>query len=211
MAFKNYIFDIDGTLLNTYLVAYQAKEKVLKEYHLPFNKEMIDLGFSSTSEKSLELLGVDLTTPLGQEILKKESIYYNEFAKDIEVFDNALEVIKYLKDNQKNLAIVTSRTKDEVLTEPKLNDLLPYFDYIITVSDVKKPKPDKESLEVLFKMSNWKKDESIFIGDSNNDYKCAKSFGIKFGLAGWGAVDKVDYDYYLKKLDDLKKKLNRNE
>lgn len=203
MAFKNYIFDIDGTLLNTYEVAYKAKAKVLKEYNIPFDKKMFDIGFASTSEKSLELLGVDLNTKQGQDILKKESIYYNEFAKEIEMFDNALEVIKYLKNNH-NLAIVTSRNKDEVYNEPKLNELLPYFDYVITASDVKSPKPDKESLEVLFKQSNWKKDESIFIGDSNNDSMCANSFGIKFGLAGWGAVDEVKYDYYFKNLDDLK-------
>ena len=203
MAFKNYIFDIDGTLLNTYEVAYKAKAKVLKEYNIPFDKKMFDIGFASTSEKSLELFGVNLNTKQGQDILKKESIYYNEFAKEIEMFDNALEVIKYLKNNH-NLAIVTSRNKDEVYNEPKLNELLPYFDYVITASDVKSPKPDKESLEVLFKQSNWKKDESIFIGDSNNDSMCANSFGIKFGLAGWGAVDEVKYDYYFKNLDDLK-------
>ena len=203
MAFKNYIFDIDGTLLNTYEVAYKAKAKVLKEYNIPLDKKMFDIGFVSTSEKSLELLGVDLNTKQGQDILKKESIYYNEFAKEIEMFDNALEVIKYLKNNH-NLAIVTSRNKDEVYNEPKLNELLPYFDYVITASDVKSPKPDKESLEVLFKQSNCKKDESIFIGDSNNDSMCANSFGIKFGLAGWGAVDEVKYDYYFKNLDDLK-------
>ena len=205
MAFKNYIFDIDGTLLNTYSVAYKAKEKVLKEYNLPFDKKMFDLGFASTSEKSLELLGVGLNPPLGQESLKKESIYYNEFSKDIEMFDGALEVIKYLKSNQASLAIVTARNKDEVYTELKLAELLPYFDYVITVSDVVNPKPDKESLEVLFKLTNWKKDESIFIGDSSNDSKCAKSFGIKFGLAGWGAVEEVEHDYYFESLKDLKK------
>ena len=205
MAFKNYIFDIDGTLLDTYSVAYKAKEKVLKEYNIPFDKKLFDLGFSSTSEKSLELLGVDLNTRLGQEILKEESVYYNEFSKDIKVFDGAIEVIKYLKDNHAGLAIVTARNKDEVYTEPKLSELLPYFDYVITVSDVKNPKPDKESLEVLFKLSNWEKDESIFIGDSDNDRKCAKSFGIKFGLAGWGAVDEVTNDYCFESLKDLKK------
>lgn len=205
MAFKNYIFDIDGTLLDTYSVAYKAKEKVLKEYNIPFDKKLFDLGFSSTSEKSLELLGVDLNTRLGQEILKEESVYYNEFSKDIKVFDGAIEVIKYLKDNHAGLAIVTARNKDEVYTEPKLAELLPYFDYVITVSDVKNPKPDKESLEVLFKLSNWEKDESIFIGDSDNDRKCAKSFGIKFGLAGWGAVDEVTNDYCFESLKDLKK------
>ena len=36
MAFKNYIFDIDGTLLNTYEVAYKAKAKVLKEYNITY-------------------------------------------------------------------------------------------------------------------------------------------------------------------------------
>ena len=196
MEFKNYIFDIDGTLLNSYLVAYKAKEKVLKEYNIPYTKELIDLGFSSTSIKSSELFGIDVNSDIGKKIVKKEKIYFNEFSKDMELFPNALETIKYLKSKQKNLGIVTSRIRSEVINEPKLKEILPYFDCIITASDVLKPKPDKESLK-------WNKNESIFIGDSNNDSKCAYSYGIKFGLAGWGAVEDVKCDYYLKSIDEI--------
>lgn len=204
MEFKNYIFDIDGTLLNSYLVAYKAKEKVLKEYNIPYTKELIDLGFSSTSIKSLELFGVDVNSDIGKEIVKKEEIYFNEFSKDMELFPNALETIKYLKSKQKNLGIVTSRIKSEVIDEPKLKEILPYFDCIITASDVLKPKTDKESLEKLFDITKWNKNESIFIGDSNNDSKSAYSYGIKFGLAGWGAVNEVRYDYYFEDLEQIK-------
>ena len=203
MEFKNYIFDIDGTLLNSYLVAYKAKEKVLKEYNIPYTKELIDLGFSSTSIKFSELFGIDVNSDIGKKIVKKEKIYFNEFSKDIELFPNALETIKYLKSKQKNLGIVTSRIRSEVINEPKLKEILPYFDCIITASDVLKPKPDKESLEKLFDITKWNKNESIFIGDSNNDSKCAYSYGIKFGLAGWGAVEDVKCDYYLKSIDEI--------
>ena len=79
MEFKNYIFDVDGTLLDTYSVAYRAKEKVLKEYNIPYTKELIDLGFASTSLKSLELCGVDVESDLGKEIIKKENQYYNGY------------------------------------------------------------------------------------------------------------------------------------
>ena len=204
MEFKYYIFDVDGTLLNSYLVAYKAKEKVLKEYNIPYTKELIDLGFSSTSIKSSELFGIDVNSDIGKEIVKKEKIYFNEFSKDMELFPNAIETIKYLKSKQKNLGIVTSRIKSEVINEPKLKEILPYFDCIITASDVLKPKPDKESLEKLFDITKWNKNESIFIGDSNNDSKCAYSYGIKFGLAGWGAVNEVRYDYYFENFEQIK-------
>ena len=202
MEFKNYIFDVDGTLLDTYSVAYRAKEKVLKEYNIPYTKELIDLGFASTSLKSLELCGVDVDSSLGKEIVKKENQYYNDFAKEITIFPKMLDKIKQLHLNH-NLAIITSRTKEEVINEPKLQPLLPYFDYIITASDVVNPKPNKECLEKLFSLSNWEKQDTIFIGDSVNDSKCAYSYGIKFGLAGWGAVSEVKCDYYLKNIDEI--------
>ena len=65
------------------------------------------------------------------------------------------------------------------------------------------PKPNKECLEKLFSLSNWEKQDTIFIGDSVNDSKCAYSYGIKFGLAGWGAVEDVKCDYYLKSIDEI--------
>jgi len=58
--------------------------------------------------------------------------------------------------------------------------LWPFFDMVVTALDVKNPKPHPESIEKILQGLNLKKDEAVFVGDSEVDQQTAKSSGIKF-------------------------------
>lgn len=204
MGFETFIFDVDGTLINSYLTSYYAKEKALQDLKIPYTKKQIDAGFSLTSKESLELFGIELDSELGKNLMKKETVYFNKYLYLTALFPNIEEVLKELKQNNKNLAIVTSRIRKEVETEKVLQPILKYFDVIITASDVRYPKPHSESLELLFSKTGWDKEKATFIGDSFNDSKCASTFGISFGLAMWGALDDVPCDYKINDVLDIK-------
>lgn len=203
MGFETFIFDVDGTLVNSYLTSYYAKEKALQDLQIPYTKEQIDAGFSLTSKESLELFDIELDSELGKQLIEKEASYFNDYLPLTVLFPNMESVLKKLKKNNKNLAIVTSRIKKEVETEKVLQPILKYFDIIITASDIKCPKPNPESLQLLFSKTSWNKEKAIFIGDSFNDSKCASNYGIPFGLAKWGALEEVPCDFVIHDVIDI--------
>ncbi len=56
----------------------------------------------------------------------------------------------------------------------------PFFDMVVTALDVKNPKPNPESIEKIIDRFKLKREETIFIGDSEVDRQAALSSGIKF-------------------------------
>jgi HAD superfamily hydrolase (TIGR01509 family) len=58
--------------------------------------------------------------------------------------------------------------------------LRPFFDMVVTALDVKNPKPHPESIEKILHRFNLKKEEAVFVGDSEVDQQTAKSAGIQF-------------------------------
>jgi phosphoglycolate phosphatase-like HAD superfamily hydrolase len=59
-------------------------------------------------------------------------------------------------------------------------NLWPYFEMVVTALDVKNPKPHPESIEKILQECNLRKEEAVFVGDSEVDQQTAKSSGIKF-------------------------------
>jgi phosphoglycolate phosphatase len=51
---------------------------------------------------------------------------------------------------------------------------------VVTALDVKNPKPHPESIEKILQSLNLKKEETIFVGDSEVDQQTAKSSGVRF-------------------------------
>jgi HAD superfamily hydrolase (TIGR01509 family) len=59
-------------------------------------------------------------------------------------------------------------------------NLRPYFEMVVTALDVKNPKPHPESIEKIIETFQLKREEAVFVGDSDVDKQTAESSGIKF-------------------------------
>lgn len=76
-------------------------------------------------------------------------------------------------------AISTSRSTnmDRLLREFSLE---PLFDLVVTAGDVSNPKPHPESIEKILRAFSLRKEEVLFVGDSETDGRAARSAGVKF-------------------------------
>lgn len=59
------------------------------------------------------------------------------------------------------------------------------FDVIVTSDDITRPKPDGEPISYALTRLNSKKEHSIYVGDTYNDYLSACHAGVEFYLAAW--------------------------
>jgi HAD superfamily hydrolase (TIGR01509 family) len=90
-----------------------------------------------------------------------------------------LHMLNLLKGNGIFTAINTNRTTSMPHIMERFG-LGPFFDMVVTALDVKNPKPHPESIEKILQRFNLKKDEAVFVGDSEVDQQTAKSAGIQF-------------------------------
>jgi HAD superfamily hydrolase (TIGR01509 family) len=90
-----------------------------------------------------------------------------------------LHMLNLLKGNGIFRAINTNRTTSMPHIMERFG-LRPFFDMVVTALDVKNPKPHPESIEKILHRFNLKKEEAVFVGDSEVDQQTAKSAGIQF-------------------------------
>jgi len=89
------------------------------------------------------------------------------------------QTLEKLKEKGILRVINTNRTTSMKYIMEKY-DLWQYFEMVVTALDVKNPKPNPESIEKIIEAFKLKKEEIVFIGDSDVDQQTAKSSGIKF-------------------------------
>jgi phosphoglycolate phosphatase len=90
-----------------------------------------------------------------------------------------LHMLNLLKGNGILRAINTNRTTSMPHIMERFG-LWPFFDMVVTALDVKNPKPHPESIEKIVQTLNLKKNEVLFVGDSEVDQQTAKSSGVRF-------------------------------
>lgn len=189
--YSHILFDLDGTIYNTEYAYTMALFDVVKR---------IDPNTHETYESLTRFMGSsakDTNKELhySEDEFEKLSVEWadnvKKYADKIKPFDGVMGVIKHLKEKGLKLGIITSRArviggKENFFASPMPVELTPYFDISISASDVGKPKPALDSILKYMEMTGAKRDEILFIGDTQSDITCAKDAGVDFGLAVWG-------------------------
>lgn len=111
------------------------------------------------------------------EILKQ--VDFREYIVHLKMEPHLLQTLGRLKENGILRVVNTNRTTSMPHVMDRF-DLWPFFDMVVTALDVKNPKPHPESVEKILQTFNLKRNEVVFVGDSELDQQAAKSAGIKF-------------------------------
>ncbi len=181
------IFDVDGvlvdvrgsfhrTLIET-LQHFTGKRVTSAEVHAWKNRG----GFNDDWKLShawIQSLGFENSY---DEIKKKfKEIYWGEKSTGNVTRERWLLPKPALKRLAKNseLAIFTGRVRHELDYTLDRNRLRPYFKTIVTVENVKHPKPDPEGLQII--LNGRDPSTAIYLGDNIDDAVASKSARVPF-------------------------------
>ena len=179
-----FIFDVDGTLIDSSGVYLPALAQILEEGGYPYTQEMLKKAFGMTGRQGLAYFGV----PEEQRdaVLRRwENMAYANL-HNVTIYDGILDMLRALRAAGCKLGVVTSRTRAQFADGVKPLGLQEYFDTIVCSDDVAHPKPaPDEALECLRRL-DCVPEQAVYIGDSAFDMDCARSAGIMSVLALWG-------------------------
>ena len=190
LRWKTVVFDLDGTLLDTIDDLKNSVNHALKTAGLPERSRDEVLLFVGNGIKNLIHRSVPEGT--GEELEAKVFSLFREHylvhCEDLTApYPGIMELLKELKESGAKCAIVSNKNDVPVkkLSEKYFGDLI---DIAIGENEAagiaKKPAPDTvyEALRQL----NAKKEEAVYIGDSEVDFDTAKNSGLPVILVGWG-------------------------
>ena len=204
---KILIFDIDGVLLNSSHNMYLSWTKVQNKHSLEniaFNKYFKNIG--KPFFNILSNLGINKNKKEIYFTYMKESIKQNN---EVRFYSGITQSLKELKKNKFILCILTS--KDSIRTKIFLKSYTKLFKLIMCQDLNTRGKPYPDKINKIIKILKVKKEDCVYIGDTNIDYKTAKNSKIDFIHARWGYGNRYNYKYFANKISDLKKILILNK
>ncbi len=179
-----YIFDVDGTLIDSAPVYLPALGQALNDHGYTPSPEQIQTAFGMTGWQGLAYCGVP-ENEFDAVMHSWEQEAYRHLER-VKVYDCIVDTLRALKEGGNKLGIATSRNRSQYKYGVKPLGLSEFFDAVVCSDDVADPKPAPDELFECLKRMGGTIEQAVFIGDSAYDMQCARSAGVKSGLALWG-------------------------
>ena len=200
---NNFIFDWDGTLIDSY-PAHEKAFKYVLNYYGEDSKFFNYQDYESLSTYDVfKNLGVN--NPI--KFTNKKRAMYKFFCEkgEIKLMLDAFKLVRLLFKQQKKLFIVSNGSDTNVKVSLTKTKLIQYFDGIVTSSDVKFSKPDKEPYIHLINKFNLDTHKSIVIEDTINGLISATAAGLRTISIGKKNLSEYSNYHYpnLKKIINL--------
>jgi beta-phosphoglucomutase len=179
------IFDLDGVLVSTDEMHYEAWKRLADELDIgDFSKEDNDRQRGVSRMASLEILleksSVEYSLAEKEKLAEKKNGYYLELLRELRpsaVLDGVFDVLSYLKG--KNLLLsVGSASKNAPLILEKTG-LLPYLNQVSCGLDTVKSKPDPEVFLIAAQKMNLSPSVCLVVEDSEAGIIAAKAGGMR--------------------------------
>ena len=207
---ENFIFDIDGTLIDTIDMYMPAMIDTLAQHGYPVAPDKVEQTkhdlFGITGRDALRLAGIsEEEIP---EMLKDWFDLAYQRADRAKVIEGIPEMLNTLANREDaKIAIATSKLADEY-QEYFVNkyDFAKLFKVAITSADTKKHKPAPDPILAAMDKMGADPATTVYVGDTINDMKAAHAAGAKFAGALYSSAnpDSIkDADFPLMKPVDL--------
>jgi 3-amino-5-hydroxybenzoic acid synthesis related protein len=209
MILRAIVFDLDGVLVNSEpLMRFafaQSYERVIGEGVPPIEAYLEHMGESFPH--IMDHLGLPHT------LWQPYREICQQYVDRIEMFPKSLDVLRWARDQQLKLGILTGKDRERTLQLLELFELRDYFDAIVASDQLQRSKPDPEGMYLSLELLSCAPDEAVMIGDAVSDIECAQKAGVCAVAVTWGIKpERVQTmchpDYIVHSWEDLSLLLN---
>jgi HAD superfamily hydrolase (TIGR01509 family) len=222
------LFDLDGTLIDSFAAIQQSLETTFSEAGLTGASSEDYLQYLSTSGGQLAVAFKQLELEQGSNLNlmpRYRKAYWNKEPGLVNLYPGVEDMLGQLKAMDMNLGLVTQKNWSVDLdgqlvgAARELEELgvLNLFSAGVGFENVTNYKPHPEGVFLALRQLGVKSGETILVGDSLADMKAGRSAGCSIHLATWGhifgtdASTSINVDYILEKPSDLIQFLSDNQ
>jgi pyrophosphatase PpaX len=172
---KAVLFDLDGTLLDSFGLHYSAYQVMFAEFGIEMEKELFLSTYSPNWYRTYEAFGLaEEHWPSANDLWLKAA--ENHMA---DLFPNVLTTLDQLS-NEYEMGIVTSGSKSRVLRDMDRLDIHKYFSALVTGDDITEPKPTPQGLMMAIEHLSIMPNEAVYVGDAHADFEMSRAAGVPF-------------------------------
>lgn len=181
--YKHYVFDIDGTLMDSEAAALPSLQKAARELlGREFSQEYLYQAFGLSAEDTMAWLGVK-DVQAGRRLWIQ---YIADYRHLMRLYDGIVPTLEALKARGASLGIITSKFYDEYERDFIPMGISGFFSPVVTASDSDTHKPQPGPMLAYMAKAGAKAGDILFIGDTVHDMRCGRGAGVDCALALWG-------------------------
>lgn len=199
---KTYLFDFDGTLVDSMPAYISAMLRILDENGVCYGKDIVKiitpLGYKGTAEY-YKTLGVSCSVA---EMMQKMNAYaQKEYAENIQAKPHVIDVLRILKGRGYSLNVLTASPHTMLDCCLKRLGIFGLFDNVWSCDDFQTSKANPDIYIQASKRLGKAVEEVIFLDDNYNALQTAKTAGMRV----FGVYDASSEDYK-KEITDISEK-----
>lgn len=214
MRYSLFLFDLDGTVLDTIgMIAESLRHALNLHLNDDPDHDTLVQGVGTPLVQQFVDHATRLNHPITDPLIEAMVDTYREHNLAIHdhrahAFPGADALFTSLRNNGTRLGIVTSKPHDLARRGLRINELEHHFDYVVGSDDVERHKPDPEPVHKALNYFNAPPNKAIFIGDSPHDMLAGRAAGVSTGAALWGPFSRTalaitEPTYWLETFDHL--------
>lgn len=164
--YKGFIFDLDGTLINSMPYHAKAWRQTSNEYGFDIDEQLIfDMGGASSLDIALHLK--NMGNPVGdpKSFVARKIQIFTEHIEELEDFKSIQSILIDAKKRGCKIAIGTGTREPNALKILILKNLMCYVDALVTSELVEKHKPHPDTFLLAAKKLGLKNDECVVFED----------------------------------------------
>ena len=202
MDFRTYLFDFDGTLVDSMPTFVSVMLRILDENHITYSDDIVKtitpLGYAGTAQHFIDL-GIHKTQ---EELVAQMQRYaLDEYTHRIPTKKNVVSVLKQLKDRGCSLNVLTA--SPHTMLDPCLKRLGIYdlFENVWSCDDFQTTKSNPEIYRMAAERIGVRVEEIVFLDDNYNADCAAKASGV--AVCGVFDPSSAEYEEDIREIADV--------
>ena len=183
MKWKAIIFDRDAILFDSLPVILQAFNYGIEPF--TSKRPTPEEWFEAFGPAEPEVMGVFISAEHKAAAYDRFFKYYRHHFHEIALFPGMRELLQRIHNGGTRIALFTGAGRETAEYCLKQQNVLQYFDELVTGDSVLRPKPDPEGILKAMKALNASAAETLVVGDAGADVLAGQSAGATSVLARW--------------------------
>lgn len=191
MSLRAFIFDIDGTLVDSNELHVEAWDLAFRHFGKIFPKEKLHSQIGKGSDQYLpEFLTKEEIERFGKELDEYRSdVFKKEYRPKARPFPKVRELFQRIRGDRKRIVLASSGKKDDTKYYIELLKVDDLIDGYTSADDADRSKPAPDIFTASLEKVKVSPDEAITVGDTRFDVEAAAKAGLRTIALTCGGTD----------------------
>jgi pyrophosphatase PpaX len=196
------LFDVDGTLVDTYHLYLEAYRRALKPFlgREPTAADYLERRPASERHFLVDWIGEESATACHAEMCRHYAELHGALCDG--VYTGVREMLEAVRSSGLKVGLVTGKgraTWETTREQLGLSD----FPVVVTEDDTREPKPHPEGLRIALAALRVDAGATVYIGDSRVDMEAARRAGTHMAAALWPKTGRGERERFLAEIEAL--------